>query len=130
MEALDRIHLLGFKTDVRPYIAASDVLVLPSYREGFPNVVLQALSLERPVIVTDVSGANEITLPGKNGWIVPIRDVDALYAAMQQAMEMDPAALAKMGRNGRRLVAERHEQSAYWEKLEAFYHSLLSDIDN
>ncbi|WP_415028227.1 glycosyltransferase family 4 protein [Alloalcanivorax venustensis] len=130
MEAHDRIHLLGFQSDVRPYIAASDVLVLPSYREGFPNVVLQALSLERPVIVTDVSGANEITLPGKNGWIVPIRDVEALYAAMQQAMEMDAAALAKMGRNGRRLVAERHEQSAYWAKLVAFYHSLLGDIDD
>jgi len=130
MEVHDRIHLLGFQSDVRPYITASDVLVLPSYREGFPNVVLQALSLERPVIVTDVSGANEITLPGENGWVVPIRDVDALYAAMQKAMEIDPATLAIMGRNGRRLVAERHEKSTYWKELVAFYQSLLDDIDH
>lgn len=130
MKAHDRIHILGFQPDVRPYITASDVLVLPSYREGFPNVVLQALSLERPVIVTDVSGANEITFPGENGWIVPIRDADALYTAMQQAMEMDSATLSEMGKNGRRLVAERHEKSIYLANLVAFYHSLLSDIDD
>lgn len=124
LEADPRIHLLGFQRDVRAFIAAADVLVLPSYREGFPNVVLQALSLERPVIVTDVSGANEITLPGSNGWIVPVRDAEALRGAMEKALGLGAPALARMGEQGRERVALRHERSLYLERLREFYQSL------
>ena len=113
---------------MRPYIAAAKVLVLPSYREGFPNVVLQALSLGRPVIVTDVSGANEIVQSGENGWVVPVRDSEALHRAMQKAMDSEPGELLEKGKKGRELVAERHERHAYWEELLEFYRSLLSSV--
>jgi len=121
----ERVRTVGFQQDVRPFIVAADVLVLPSYREGFPNVVLQALALERPVIVTDVSGANEITLPGENGWIVPVRDAESLRGAMQEAIETNSATLAEMGRKGRERVVARHERSVYLEQLVQFYGALL-----
>ncbi|ASK33672.1 capsular biosynthesis protein [Alcanivorax sp. N3-2A] len=124
LKADPRVHFAGFQRDVRPFIAASDALVLPSYREGFPNVVLQALSLSRPVIVTDVSGANEITVAGENGWIVPVGDADALHRAMQHALDSDAGEIQEMGRSGRSRVAARHERALYLQHLRDFYDSL------
>lgn len=124
LEADPRVHLMGFQKDVRPFILACDVLVLPSYREGFPNVVLQALSLEKPVIVTDVSGANEITISGRNGWIVPVKNSKALLKAMKEALRSSPEKRTLMGRRGRRLVLSRHERSFYMKCLCEFYDSL------
>ena len=69
----------GFQMDVRSFFAAADALVFPSYREGFPNVVLQAGAMELPSIVTDISGCNEIIQDGVNGRIIPPRDEAALY---------------------------------------------------
>ena len=124
LKADPRVHFAGFQRDVRPFIVASDVLVLPSYREGFPNVVLQALSLSRPVIVTDVSGANEITVAGDNGWIVPVGDADALHRAMRDAIDSNADDLQRMGQRGRSRVASRHERAVYLQHLRDFYDSL------
>ncbi|MEP3836577.1 MAG: glycosyltransferase family 4 protein [Algibacter sp.] len=72
----------GWATDVRPYFAIADVLAFPSYREGFPNVVMQAGAMELPAIVTNINGCNEIIIEGENGCIIPVRDADALRDAM------------------------------------------------
>lgn len=118
-----RIHCVGFKSDIRPYVVASDVVVLPSYREGFPNVVLQAMALERPIIATNVSGANEVVKSKVTGWVVPIRNSEALKEAMVDSMEVDQATLAAMGKRGRTIVLDRYERSWYLQRLLEFYHS-------
>lgn len=126
IDSNQRIHCVGFQSDIRPYLWSSHILVLPSYREGFPNVVLQAMSMELPVISTDVSGANEVVLPGVTGWIVPPRDKDALLKVMLDAAATDLADLSEMGRRGRMLVSDRFERCWYQEQLLNFYRGLLN----
>lgn len=77
-----RILPVGYQHDVRPYLLASDAFVFPSYREGFPNVVLQASALKIPSIVSDINGCNEIIKHNERGLIVPPKNVDALKDAM------------------------------------------------
>src|SRR5205823_15089663 len=70
---------IGFQEDVRSYLAISHALVFPSYREGFPNVPMQAGCMDLPSIVTDINGCNEIIENGKNGLVIPVKDPAALY---------------------------------------------------
>lgn len=95
--------------DVKPWLAAASVYVLPSYyREGVPRSTQEALALGRPVITTDAPGCRETVVPGVNGYLVPVRDVDALVAAMLRFIE-DPARIVSMGRESRRLAEERFD---------------------
>lgn len=112
----DRIVTVGYQRDVRPFLAASDAFVFPSYREGFPNGVLEAGAMDLPAIVTDINGSNEIILPGVNGEIIPPRDENALYEKMKEWVNhtKKPAAMA---RNARHLVETRFEQKVVWEAL-------------
>jgi glycosyltransferase involved in cell wall biosynthesis len=80
------VDYLGEIADIRPHIAACHVVVLPSYREGMPRTVLEALAMRRPVITTDVPGCRDSVLPGRTGWLVPARDAQALADAMLEAM--------------------------------------------
>lgn len=90
--------------DVRPWIAASSVYVLPSYREGKPRSTQEAMAMARPVITTDVPGCRDTVEEGVNGFLVPPRDAAALAAAMQRFIA-DPALVVTMGRESRRLAA-------------------------
>lgn len=114
---------VGYQADVRPYFALSQALVFPSYREGFPNVVMQAGSMELPSIVTDINGCNEIIVHGENGVIVPVKDVEALYVAMQQIVQDVPFYL-QLQRNARTKIVTNYEQSVVWESLLAEYQKL------
>ncbi|WP_354686947.1 glycosyltransferase family 4 protein [Cupriavidus necator] len=125
LRAHPRVHETGFVDDVRPALRASDVLVLPSYREGFPNVVLQAGAMALPVVATDINGSNEIIEPGINGWLVPVRDAAALAQAMLQAEQATPAEREALGRRARQRICERFERREHWERLLAFYRGLL-----
>lgn len=78
-----RVVLPGFQSDIRPWLAASDIFVLPSYREGFPNVVMQAACMELPCIVSDINGCNEIVGHQSGGIVVPVKNVDALRQAIE-----------------------------------------------
>ena len=80
----DGIEAVGKQSDVRPFYAQADALVFPSYREGFPNVVIEAGAMGLPSIVTDINGSREIIIDGKNGIIVPSKDEEALYQAMKR----------------------------------------------
>jgi glycosyltransferase involved in cell wall biosynthesis len=107
-QALDsnpKIHMAGQVPDPRPAYAASDILVLPTYREGFPNVPLEAAAMELPIIATDAIGSRDSLRDGHNGLIVQARDVAALEGAMDRLMG-DAALRAEMGRNGCRWVRE------------------------
>lgn len=119
-----RVHWMGFQEDIRPAILASDVLVLPSYREGFPNVVLQAGAMERPVIATDINGCNEMITSGFNGWLVPIKNAEVLSEMMYLAFKTSASTLRKMGSSARIRVVSRFERTAHWQRMLTFYQSL------
>ena len=114
---------VGYQQDVRPYFAISNMLVFPSYREGFPNVVLQAGAMELPSIVTDINGCNEIIIEGKNGWIVPVKNTTALEIAMRNCLvEKDNFNLAKS--NARKMIENRYEQKLVWDAILEEYKEL------
>ena len=102
-EAGGLLEYLGETRDVRPFIAASHVLVLPSWREGTPTAVMEAMSMARPAVVTDVPGCREVVREGVNGWLTPPRDPQGLADAMGRFVA-DPAAIARMGAAGRELA--------------------------
>ncbi len=102
------IEDLGHLADVRAAIAQASVYVLPSYREGTPRTVLEAMALGRAVITTDAPGCRNTVVDGENGLLVPVGDSDALYRAMRRFVE-DPALAARMGEASLRLVREKFD---------------------
>lgn len=119
------IEAVGPQSDVRPFYASADALVFPSYREGFPNVVIEAGAMGLPSIVTDINGSREIIIDGQNGVIVPPRDEEALYQAMKRFVEQ-PDEIAAMAQKARGLIASRYEQSYVRQCLYDFYHEILN----
>lgn len=103
----------------------SDCFVMPSYREGFPNTVMEAGAMGLPSIVTDINGSREIIIHGENGLIVPSKDVDALYEAMKQ-MLLDNAARERIAANARPLIESRFEKSFVQGCLINLYDEILN----
>lgn len=122
----DGIQATGPQSDVRPFYAAVNALVFPSYREGFPNVVIEAGAMGLPSIVTDINGSREIIIDGENGVIIPPRNEEALYQAMKWFVE-HPDEVAAMAQNARHLIASRYEQGYVRQCLYDFYHEILKD---
>ena len=102
------LECLGKLDDVRPSIAASTVYVLPSYREGTPRTVLEAMAMGRPIITTDAPGCRETVIDGENGFLVPVKSVDALVGAMLKFIE-DPTLAPRMGRRSREIAEEKYD---------------------
>lgn len=115
---------VGYQEDVRPYFSISDVLTFPSYREGFPNVVMQAGAMGLPGIVTNINGCNEIIIEGKNGTIIPPKDIDALVMAMQRMLNKDKWRKS-LQNNARDMITSRYVQEQVWEALLEEYNILL-----
>lgn len=118
------IEAIGQKSDVRPWLLASDIFILPSHREGFPNVVIEAGAMGLPSIVTDINGSQEIIHNGENGLIVPSKNADALYEAMKQLAET-PEDIRAMAANARPMIASRFEQSFVRQCLKDYYKEIL-----
>ena len=93
----------GWVSDVRPTIAAAIVFVLPSYREGTPRTVLEAMAMGRPIVTTDVPGCRETVIDGENGFLVPAKNVPALAQAMERFI-LQPELIAPMGRRSRQIA--------------------------
>lgn len=103
------IDYLGLLDDVRPALAQSSVFVLPTYyREGTPRTVLEAMAMGRPVITTDAPGCRETVTAGDNGFLVPVKNVEELVAAMQKIIEQ-PSLVAQMGKRSRERAVERYD---------------------
>ena len=118
------IHLSdGWQDDVRPWYAASDALVLPSWREGFPNVVIEAGAMELASIVTDINGSREIVSNHKNGLVVPAKDAESLYCAMKSLVDR-PERIQIFASKARKM-ARRYEQGFVRECLNDFYREVL-----
>ena len=111
----------GWVDDVRPYFAISDVLTFPSYREGFPNVVMQAGAMGLPSIVTNISGCNEIIIEGENGTIIQPKNKTQLFEKMTQISKKEVLFDTKICRE---LITTRYEQKILWEAVLKEYQSL------
>lgn len=122
------IEALGRKNgdELLARYAAADSLVFPSYREGFPNVVLEAGAMGLPAIVTDINGSREIIVEGENGTIVPPQNAEALYRAMER-MLTDAATRSAMAANARQMVGSRFEQGFVRQCLYDFYYEILEE---
>ncbi|MEM7185261.1 MAG: glycosyltransferase family 4 protein [Bacteroidota bacterium] len=112
----EHIITTGYRPDVRPYFAISDCLVFPSYREGFPNVVLQAGAMELPALVSDINGCNEIVEHEENGLIFPVKNENAIYEAMDRLCA-DEALRLRIVRRSRPLTTELFERKEVWQAL-------------
>lgn len=107
----------GHVEDVRPWISQASVFVLPSYyREGVPRSIQEAMAMGRPIITTDAPGCRETVIEGINGFLVPVRDVDALVRAME-CFILEPDLIERMGKESRRLAEERFDV----HKINAFF---------
>lgn len=116
----------GYQSDIRPFLVSSDCFVLPTYREGFPNVVLQASSMELPCIVTNINGCNEIIENNKNGLIVEPKSQDELYLAMRRLL--DDKDLAKiLAQNSRNNIVEKYDRKQFFKYLLKEYEEVIND---
>ena len=120
------IESVGAKygNELLEYYAASDCFVFPSYREGFPNTVMEAGAMGLPSVVTDINGSREIIRDGKNGVIVPSKDADALFDSMLM-MVRDKEKRERMAGNARKMIADRFEQSFVRKCLYDYYDEIL-----
>lgn len=116
----DSILAVGFKNDVRPYFAIANTLVFPSYREGFPNVVMQAGAMNLPCIVSNINGCNEIIIEKENGFIIPVKDELAIFEALKKILT-DISLTTKMKMNARPMIVSRYEQKVVWEAILSEY---------
>ncbi len=107
---------VGYQNDVRPYFAISNCLVFPSYREGFPNVVMQAGAMNLPSIVTNINGCNEIIIDNQNGLLIPVKDENAVLQAMKKT-HSDTDLCLKLQHNARQLIVSRYEQHVVWNAI-------------
>lgn len=124
IDECEAIEAVGSQKDVRPFYEQSDVLVFPSYREGFPNVVIEAGAMDLPSIVTDINGSREIIVDQENGLIVPPCDEDALYSAMEWMFNHSEER-KRMGLKSRKMVANRFEQGFVRQCLKDYYKEIL-----
>ena len=126
----EKVKFVGWQTDVRPYLEQADALVFPSYREGFPNVPMQAGAMGLPCIVTNINGCNEIIKDGLNGKIIaaPLKEgtkmmEQSLLNTMQWFINHREEA-KRMGNNARPMIQERYEQRYVWTALKDYYDAL------
>jgi glycosyltransferase involved in cell wall biosynthesis len=112
-------------TAVKQYLLKSQVMVLPSFAEGLPVVIMEALALQRPVISTYVAGIPELVEPGVCGWLVPPGSVEALTAAMRSALQTPLARLEEMGHIGAERVKSQHDISVEIGKLVGLFRATV-----
>jgi len=122
----NEIALAGWKApgEVRREIEAASAFILPSYAEGLPVSIMEAMALSRPVISTYVAGIPELVLPGETGWLVPAGDARKLADAMMAAIAVSPERLAEMGRAGKARAIDRHDIDAIAGALLAIFEEI------
>lgn len=123
----DHVELLGFREDVPDLMAAADGFVLSSAWEGLPNVVMEAMAAELPVVATDVGGVSELVDDGETGLLVPPHDVATLADAMSTIMDYPEEHRRQMGRKGRTFVHEHFEAHRVFSRWEQLFEDLLDD---
>jgi glycosyltransferase involved in cell wall biosynthesis len=118
----NEIEYLGEQNDIRPFVADADCIVLPSYREGTSNVLLESSSMEKPCITCNVTGCKEVVEDNYNGFLCEVKSVDSLYTAMKKMYHLSSAEREVMGKNGRvKMIKEFDKKivvNAYVQEIE------------
>ena len=127
IEFNERIIEVGFQKDIRPYLAIADLFTFPSYREGFPNVILQANAMGVPCIVSDINGCNELIKQGENGLIVPAKNSKILKEQMELLLE-NPNHLKASNAEIRNFIRLNFEREVFWELLLKEYKALEKNV--
>jgi glycosyltransferase involved in cell wall biosynthesis len=117
---------LGQQKDVRPYLSLSDAFVFPSYREGFPNVVLEAGAMGLPALVTDINGSNEIIIEGKNGMIIPSKNTEALFKGMETFLT-NRDLVYQMKKQARNAIVSRYNRDLVWSAISKEYKNIMAN---
>ena len=133
-ETLEQIHShpaiqadgAKYDDDLLVEYSKADCFVFPSYREGFPNTVMEAGAMNIPCVVTDINGSREIIENDKNGLIIPSKDADALYKAMKEMIE-DSNLRNNMVKNAREMIATRFDKKFVQQSLMDFYEEVFRD---
>ncbi|MBT8286892.1 MAG: glycosyltransferase family 4 protein, partial [Bacteroidia bacterium] len=123
-----QIVSVGWQNDIRPFLAIADVFVFPTYREGFPNVVLQSGAMGVPAIVTDINGCNEIITDSINGLIIPPKDSQAIIEAMR-FMADHPAERRRMRAVARENIVQNYKHTYIWSELLKLYQQIAQPDD-
>lgn len=121
------IKFVGFQNDVRPYLAASNCLIFPSYREGLPNVPMQAACFNLPIIATNINGCNEIIIEGENGILIPTKNIIELHTAMERVFFNSDLRL-KFTKSTRNIVLSKFSQETVWQNLLKEYQDLIKSV--
>lgn len=112
----NNIITTGYQEDVRPYFSIANLLTFPSYREGFPNVVMQAGAMGLPCIVTNINGCNEIIMDDFNGSIIEVKNVNMLYNKMKDYL-LGPEEYQKIKSNTRKVILEKYQRAVFLNAL-------------
>ena len=129
LEATVRITGRISSDELQEQIIAARALVLPSFAEGLPMVIMEAMALKRPVISTFVAGIPELVHPGEHGWLVPAGDVEALVEAMRACLELSTQNLERMGEASHKRALERHNVDTQAAQLAALFHDAIEQTD-
>ncbi len=127
IEQNKKIITTGYQQDVRPFFAIANALVFPSYREGFPNVVMQAGAMGLAAIVSNINGCNEIVEDKVNGLIVPPKNKKELQSAMENLL-LNQSLKHTLGNNARKSISSRFERKQMWQAIYSEYQSLENNI--
>jgi glycosyltransferase involved in cell wall biosynthesis len=119
------VKYLGETSNVLPYIEKATCIVLPSYREGVSRVLLEAASMERPIIASNVPGCREIVIDNYNGFLCEAQDTNSLIACMMHMLSLSPTELTSFGKNGRSHVLQQFDEqktiALYKHKLQEYF---------
>jgi len=127
IESHPGIHCTGFVSDTAPYYRAMDVLVLPTWREGFPNVVLEAAATGVPVVTTSCTGARDSVIPEVTGSLIPPGDPEAIASALLDLLR-NPCLRSRMGEAARAWAREHYREERVLSLMAAFYAGLLAPV--
>jgi glycosyltransferase involved in cell wall biosynthesis len=120
------IHFAGYQTDVRPYFASFDIFVFPSYREGLPNVLLQAAAMGLPIVASDCTGNTDIIKHHDNGVLVKVGDAGELYAGIEELITNDELKI-RLAKKVESFVRTHYDREVLWRLIEQEYHNLLNE---
>ena len=120
------IHQIDFTQELPSYLAALDIFVLPSYREGFGNVIIEASAMHLPVIATDIPGCQDALVDKTTGLLVKSKDVYSLEKALARLIE-DPSERERLGNNGFNWIRENFDRRVVWKRLMNVYGEILPD---
>lgn len=120
----DHFVFTGFRTDVARFYHAMDICVLPSYREGMPRSIMEAMACGKPVVASDIAGCRDEVVNGQTGWLVPVKDAVALGDALLKLIN-DPALARRMGQAGQQRARELFDEDRICERIVQTYHHLV-----